>query len=91
LELPGSNGTSGGITWDDGKGNLNPNYDRDAARAQLSALLKEDLVAGPGSLLFNDTQLIAEQLCTHEDKHDDHIHVQITPPPMKSRDTYRQM
>jgi hypothetical protein len=72
LRLPRRSGSFGGITTADAS------YDREAMRAQLTALRAQPLVE---DIFLNDDVLIAEGLCTPLAKHDDHVHVKIRPPP----------
>jgi len=70
LRLPRTDGHAGGLLYTD------PLYDRNAARAQLTALHAQPLVK---RVLFNDPVLVSEGLCWRARKHDDHIHFEITP------------
>ena len=73
VRLPRRDGTApGNTTVHDGR------YDRGAMRAMLSAFRAHPLVR---RIVFNDPVLIAEGLCTAVAGHDDHAHVEITPPP----------
>jgi hypothetical protein len=76
LQLPRTDGASGGITV------ASDTFDRDAARAMLKALLAQTpYLTGASDLYLNDQTLIDESLCTHHSGHDDHIHVKLHPPP----------
>jgi hypothetical protein len=70
LRLPRTDGRAGQVTHADAL------YDRDAMRAMLRALRANGAV----TVLFNDSVLIGEGLCTQWAKHDDHVHVRIRPP-----------
>lgn len=69
--LPRKGGRYGGIEWSDAI------YDRSAARALLQSIQKQKLVR---LVLFNDTTLRGENLCTYSDGHNNHIHFEIDPP-----------
>ena len=63
-----------------GRTHESSDYDRDAMRAQLSALRGQPLVNND-RVFFNDPELITEGLCTFLDRHDNHVHADISPPP----------
>ncbi|MBC7898743.1 MAG: N-acetylmuramoyl-L-alanine amidase, partial [Saprospiraceae bacterium] len=71
LQLPKTDGKSGGITYSAG------NFDRNAARAILKALKAQSSVS---NIYFNDPDLIAENLCSALSGHDNHIHFEVKPP-----------
>lgn len=71
LRLPKTDGKAGGITWQSAQ------YDRDAMRAILQAFKAQALV---DKILFNDTALIAENLCVAHSGHDNHVHIEIQLP-----------
>ena len=74
---PGT-GAEAGITWNKGNGSqVNPDYDRDAMRAMLTAITNQPLWR---RTFFNDPVLIGEGLCTAQPDHDDHAHFEINPP-----------
>ena len=58
-------------TWE------SPNYSRDAARAVLLAFKEQPLFV---HAFFNDPDLIAEGLCSSQENHSDHIHIDIKAP-----------
>jgi hypothetical protein len=69
--LPKQDGTFGGIFWS------SPEYDRNAARAQLKSIRRHKLFR---VVFFNDPQLIDEGLCKWASGHDHHLHFEINPP-----------
>ncbi|MBK8723763.1 MAG: penicillin-insensitive murein endopeptidase [Saprospiraceae bacterium] len=73
VRLPKTNGESGGITI------ASDEYDREATREMLKAFKSCELVK---SILFNDSVLIGESLCSYYTGHDNHFHVKIEPPSM---------
>jgi len=70
LRLPRKDGGAGGLRYTE------PEYDGDAARAQLVALSNQPRVT---RVLFNDPKLVADGLCRRAAGHDDHIHFEIAP------------
>lgn len=66
LRLPKTTGGSGGITVS------SATYDRDAMRAQLTALRAQP---GVSKLYLNDAVLVSEGLCSAVTGHDNHAHV----------------
>ncbi len=75
ISLPHIGGNFGRITW-----NSQGVYDRGATRAILKALRAQPWV-NKQTIYFNDPVLIAERLCRKLDKHDNHIHFEVTVPP----------
>jgi hypothetical protein len=73
LRLPRTDGTAPGNTTFQ-----SATYDRDAARAMIRAFRDQPLFS---LAFFNDPVLIGEGLCSTQAGHDDHIHIQIKPPP----------
>lgn len=71
LRLPCKNGSVGGIT------HQSPTYDQAAARAMIQAFRTQPLFE---RAFFNDPALIEEKLCAPLAGHDNHIHVEISPP-----------
>ena len=72
IRLPRVDGTTpGGTTVTDSQ------YDRDAMRAMLEAFRSTGRVS---RIFLNDATLIKEGLCTSVKGHDNHAHVEITPP-----------
>jgi hypothetical protein len=76
VNLPRTDGKSGGITWS------SSNFDRNAARALIKSMRKQKLVR---AVFFNDPTLRNEtfqgkSLCTFASGHDNHIHFEINPP-----------
>lgn len=76
VNLPRTDGISGGITWS------SPNFDRNAARALIKSMHKQKLVR---AVFFNDPTLrnenfLGKSLCTFATGHDNHIHFEINPP-----------
>ena len=72
LLLPRKDGTSGGIVVSDSI------YDRNAMRSMLIALRQQKYKVS--QILLNDFTLIAAKLCTPAPGHDNHAHIDITPP-----------
>ncbi|WP_331234029.1 S8 family peptidase [Natronorarus salvus] len=72
LRLPRTDGTAPGMTTF-----RHPHYDREAMRAMVRAISEEPLLH---RVLFNDPELIAEGLSTRAPGHDNHVHVEISPP-----------
>jgi hypothetical protein len=75
FRLPRTDGVNEGGLWTN-----NPPYDRNATRAMLEAFWECPLV---DKILFNDPDLIAEELCESEPDHDNHFHVSLSPPEME--------
>jgi hypothetical protein len=71
LRLPRLDGGSGGIVVSDKQ------YDRDAMRRQLQALVVQPLFE---RALLNDSVLIAEKLCGPATGHDNHAHIEVRSP-----------
>jgi len=70
LRLPREDGGAGGLRYTE------PEYDGQAARAQIIALNNQRRVT---RVLFNDPKLVADGLCRRAAGHDDHIHFEIAP------------
>jgi Mannosyl-glycoprotein endo-beta-N-acetylglucosaminidase len=71
VNLPRTNGKSGGITWSSG------DFDQKATRILIKSMRKHLLVR---TVLFNDPGLRNEGLCNFAGGHDNHIHFEINPP-----------
>jgi hypothetical protein len=71
VNLPRTDGVSGGITWS------SANFDRNATRSLIKSMRKQKLVR---TVHFNDPTLRKENLCTFASGHDNHIHFEINPP-----------
>lgn len=67
-----------GINW------WSPDYDQNAARAQLKAFSANQRVS---RIYFNDPDLLREGLCEPVKHHDNHIHVRISAPFVKATQT----
>ncbi|WP_423998688.1 D-Ala-D-Ala carboxypeptidase family metallohydrolase [Haloarcula salina] len=69
VRLPRTDGTTPGNTTFEHQA-----YDRDAMRAMLRAIRHQPRVT---TILFNDPDLIAEDLCRRAPNHDNHVHFEI--------------
>jgi hypothetical protein len=74
IRLPRKDGKAGGgVIFSD------PRFDRDAMRAMLKAIRGQTKYK-IDRIFFNDDQLIKEGLCKHAARHDNHVHIDISPP-----------
>lgn len=76
VNLPRTDGQSGGITWS------SSTYDQNATRALIKSIRRQQLVR---AVFFNDPTLRGEMfmgkaLCAFSSGHDNHIHFEINPP-----------
>ena len=73
IRLPRKDGQSGSVYTDS-------QYDRDAMRAMLKAIRNQSKYAIK-RIFFNDFTLITEGLCIDALGHNNHAHIDISPPP----------
>ena len=79
LRVPTIGGGTGPNRWNvEGSSASNATYDRSATRVILQALRKQPLFA---VAYFNDPILVAEGLCRSMTGHDNHLHIEVRPPP----------
>lgn len=71
IKLPKTDGSSGGINYNSAL------YDRNACRSMILSFGYCSLVK---AVRFNDPDLIKEGICTFLTGHDNHLHIELTPP-----------